>query len=43
MISGPPLQQQSQHQVVPPPIEIKDSDEKDPIDRTESDEVVAIE
>ena len=40
MIAGP---QQSQYQVVPPPIEIKDSAAKDQIDRDESDEVVAIE
>jgi hypothetical protein len=39
MIAGPPLQQQSKHQVVPPPIESKDRAEKELIDLTESDPI----
>ena len=38
MIAGP---QQSQPQVVPPPIESKNRAEKEVIDLTESEEVVA--
>jgi hypothetical protein len=39
MISGPPLQQQSKHQVVPPPIKSKDHAEKELIDLTVSDPI----